>query len=245
MTYEQHFAGAEKIVALLQAEGHTPTEIDDVLELLTDQPELRDEYLAIAKLSSPHAIKEEQKEERKQEGYVYKEGKRYLARRSVGICKSVPDRDWKNALQITGTLMDSNVSTIGNILMTHGKDSNWETADTFAMIELLKQQNARIAANDLEPAEVQLMNQATALEHMFTVLACRAFANSGPTLENYMRLALRCQNQARSTLETLGRLKNPTVITKQMNVAGGHQQVNNHAPAEQSKQAERTIEAIK
>lgn len=56
-----------------------------------------------------------------------------------------------------------------------------------------------------------------------------------------MRLALRAQNQARMTLETLSNIKNPPVIyAKQANIAHGPQQVNNgpHAaqnPNEQNK----------
>ena len=86
------------------------------------------------------------------------------------------------------------------------------------------------------------MNHAAVLEQAFTTLVVRAFNNKGQTLENYLRLALRCQNQARASLENLGRIKNPTVITWQMNVAQGHQQINNGlSPAGEVKPAERTI----
>jgi hypothetical protein len=46
-----------------------------------------------------------------------------------------------------------------------------------------------------------------------------------------MRLALRAQNQARATLETLALIKNPPrpTFVKQANIAHGPQQVNNGA----------------
>src|SRR6185437_3352262 len=45
--------------------------------------------------------------------------------------------------------------------------------------------------------------------------------------ETYMKLALRAQNQARMTLETLATIKNPPVVfAKQANIAN-NQQVNN------------------
>ncbi|MNL67048.1 hypothetical protein D3C87_1916020 [compost metagenome] len=47
-------------------------------------------------------------------------------------------------------------------------------------------------------------------------------------LESYMRLALKAQNQARATLQTLGELKNPKQVAfvKQANI-GNQVQVNN------------------
>lgn len=47
--------------------------------------------------------------------------------------------------------------------------------------------------------------------------------------ETYMRLGLRAQNQTRTTLESLAKIKNPPnpTFVKQANIAGGHQQVNN------------------
>lgn len=49
--------------------------------------------------------------------------------------------------------------------------------------------------------------------------------------DTYMRLALRAQNQCRTTLETLATIKNPPVVfAKQANIAHGHQQVNNELP---------------
>lgn len=52
--------------------------------------------------------------------------------------------------------------------------------------------------------------------------------------ERYLRLALKAQNQCRSTLETLAAIKNPPVVfAKQANInqGNGNQQVNNSTPA--------------
>ena len=61
----------------------------------------------------------------------------------------------------------------------------------------------------------------------------RAGANLGQhlaTAEIYLKLALRAQNQWRSTLEALAAMKNPPVVfVRQANIAHGPQQVNNHA----------------
>lgn len=88
-----------------------------------------------------------------------------------------------------------------------------------------------VHAGDLRGAESMLTAQAAALNSIFTELARRASLNMGEYLgatETYMKLALRAQNQARMTLETLATIKNPPVVfAKQANIAHGHQQVNN------------------
>lgn len=175
-------------------------------------------------------------------GYIERNGRKYLARREIGYLAPVPEKDKQEALSIGKTMIDSEVAAMGAMMNMHQKDPNWKAMDCPSLVELLKQQNARIAADDMTPAESMLMNHAAVLEQAFTTLMARAFNNSGQTLENYLRLALRCQNQARASLETLSKVKNPVVIAKQLNVASGHQQVNNHAPARRKKRAERSIE---
>ncbi|MEO8444207.1 MAG: hypothetical protein ABI567_04265 [Gammaproteobacteria bacterium] len=51
--------------------------------------------------------------------------------------------------------------------------------------------------------------------------------------EMFMELALRAQNQARMTWETLAAMKNPPQVAyvRQANIAAGPQQVNNGVPA--------------
>jgi hypothetical protein len=104
------------------------------------------------------------------------------------------------------------------------------------------------AVNDGDTAglERMLTAQAISLNTMFAEMAWRASLNMGNNLdamETYMRLALRAQNQSRSTAETLATIKNPPVVfARQANINnGGQQQVNNGAagpalaPAEESK----------
>ena len=96
----------------------------------------------------------------------------------------------------------------------------------------LRDQSAAVRKGDLSRAESMLISQAHTLDALFGNLARRAQGNIeggylGAT-ETYLRLALRAQNQCRSTLETLSAIKNPPVVfAKQMNVAHGPQQVNN------------------
>src|SRR3546814_10396254 len=54
-----------------------------------------------------------------------------------------------------------------------------------------------------------------------------------PATEQYMRLALKAQSQARTTIETLAEVKNPKAVAfmKQANIAN-NQQVNNGDSAE-------------
>jgi hypothetical protein len=79
-----------------------------------------------------------------------------------------------------------------------------------------------------------LMGPAMALNVMFGELTCRSANNlNGGTeyrqsMETYLKMALRVQNQCRMTLETLSNIKNsPVVYAKQANIANGPQQVNN------------------
>jgi len=93
-----------------------------------------------------------------------------------------------------------------------------------------------------------LMNQATAMQSLFTRLAERGMGcDSAPAFEVNMRMALRAQNQCRATLETLAAIKNPPVIfAKQANIANGHQQINNGAPSralENESQQSKLLEA--
>lgn len=96
----------------------------------------------------------------------------------------------------------------------------------------LRDQSAAVRKGDMSRAESMLISQAHTLDALFGNLARRAQGNIeggylGAT-ETYLRLALRAQNQCRSTLETLSAIKNPPVVfAKQMNVAHGPQQVNN------------------
>jgi hypothetical protein len=85
---------------------------------------------------------------------------------------------------------------------------------------------------DMSRPEELLVVQAHTLDEIFNSLARRAHANivaghveSG---ERFMKMAMRAQNQCRTTIEAISVIKNPPALfTKQMNISNGPQQVNN------------------
>lgn len=82
---------------------------------------------------------------------------------------------------------------------------------------------------NVERPEAVLLTQAHTLEEMFNNLARRAHCQEQMNhYETFLRLALKAQEQCRSTLVTLSAIKNPPVIfAKQANISNGHQQINN------------------
>jgi hypothetical protein len=108
--------------------------------------------------------------------------------------------------------------------------------DVPGMLAALEQQAAVVHRGDMTQAEAMLINQATALQSLFTHLTERGMSQElMPNLEGFMRLALRAQAQCRATLETLSTIKNPPVIyAKQVNQTTGPQQINNGAPPSQA-----------
>ena len=121
-------------------------------------------------------------------------------------------------------------------------------ADVLALTRALSDSMREVQAGDLKQAEAMLFGQAQALQAIFTNLAVRADAQANAKdWELCLRIALRAQNQCRTTLETLATIKNPTVIfARQANVNnGGHQQVNNGctppAPAPKARSAQNKL----
>ena len=104
-----------------------------------------------------------------------------------------------------------------------------EHIDVPAMLSQLKEQAAAVNRGDMTQAEAMLMNQATALQSLFSRLTEKAMgAEYLANFEAFMRTALRAQSQCRATLETLSTIKNPPVIyAKQVNQTTGPQQINN------------------
>lgn len=100
------------------------------------------------------------------------------------------------------------------------------------LIELvaeLKQQSAAVHANDMSRVESMLIAQAHTLDGLLAKLASKALAAERlNVMDSYMRLALKAQNQARATLQTLAELKAPKHIAfvNQANI-GNQVQVNN------------------
>jgi len=113
--------------------------------------------------------------------------------------------------------------------------------------ELVKSTRAavgRVAKGETGQADGLLTSQAIALNAVFLEMSRRAALNMGSHLgamDTYMRLALKAQSQCRTTLESLAEIKSPRAVAfvKQANIAGGHQQVNNHAPESPGQAPER------
>jgi hypothetical protein len=105
----------------------------------------------------------------------------------------------------------------------------------------------KVVNGKMDGPEALLMAHALTLDAMFNDLAQRAAKNIGvhlPATEAYMRMALKAQAQCAATIRVLGELKSPKQVAfiKQANVAHGHQQVNNGAPAEAAADAARAHE---
>lgn len=110
---------------------------------------------------------------------------------------------------------------------------NIDHARITEMVAELRQQSAAIHADDLSRPESMLITQAHTLDGLFAKLATQALTVGNlDGMERYMRLALKAQNQARATLQTLGEIKAPKQIAfvKQANI-GNQVQVNNDGSA--------------
>lgn len=118
------------------------------------------------------------------------------------------------------------------------KRNKLDSIDVEEVFTQLKSQVASIKAGDLSLFDAMLTSQAVALQALFADFAEQATAgNKSPEhREACFKLAMRAQNQSRSTIQTLLDGRNPAVFIKnQANVSnGGPQQINNglmHASA--------------
>lgn len=113
----------------------------------------------------------------------------------------------------------------------------WMTQGTYGetgigdLAKVLRESVGKAQAGDLSEYEGMLGAQAYALNAIFLEMTRRAALNMGeylPAAEQYMRLALKAQSQARTTIETLAEVKNPRAVAfvRQANIANT-QQVNN------------------
>lgn len=101
--------------------------------------------------------------------------------------------------------------------------------DVIEIVDELRRQTSAINSGDMTRAEDMLLAQAHTLDGLFAQLASRALrSQQRDGLESYMRLALKAQNQARATLQTLAELKAPRQVAfvQQANI-GNQVQVNN------------------
>jgi hypothetical protein len=106
--------------------------------------------------------------------------------------------------------------------------------DLMASIRALQASVAEVQGGDMRQADAMLVAQATTLDSLFMLLMHKSLTNSTAgylnASEAYMRLALKAQSQARTTWESVSKIKNPVggaTFIKQANMANGPQQVNN------------------
>jgi hypothetical protein len=143
------------------------------------------------------------------------------------------DRDESKALSVARTLLRPSVNAAVSV---HAFSKKFGDVELTALVDALAEQSKAINGGDMTRAEAMLIIQAHTLDAIFNALVQRATLNMGEYLDaadKYMRLALKAQSQCRTTLQTLGELKNPQPVAfvKQANIANGPQQVNNGEPA--------------
>ncbi|MFT7245380.1 MAG: hypothetical protein ACI82A_002748 [Candidatus Azotimanducaceae bacterium] len=101
------------------------------------------------------------------------------------------------------------------------------TRDLTELAAELQAQTKAVSEGDLSRGEAMLTSQPHTLDAVFNKMARMALStNHLNQMESYMKLALRAQNQARTTWEAVSRLQNPAVYLRQTNIAH-NQQVNN------------------
>jgi hypothetical protein len=112
-----------------------------------------------------------------------------------------------------------------------------EMEEMLAHASLIEERCKAVSTGDMSLPEQMLVSQAMSLDMIFNDLAQRGASNVGthlPSVEVYMRMALKAQAQCAATLRVLGELRSPRSVMfvkeQQNNVAHGNQQVNNHAP---------------
>ena len=119
----------------------------------------------------------------------------------------------------------------GGLIVSVYHSTGTDIAPEFgATMEALRSHQQKVKAGDMSLAESMLINQAVALQAMFTQLAINAKAQTRlPHLVAITGLALRAQAGSRAALQALGELKYPrqVVFAKQVNNASGPQQVLN------------------
>lgn len=130
--------------------------------------------------------------------------------------------------------------------VAEGKGQVFGDVDVSILANVMRNQAVSVTQGDFSHVEAMLMNQATALQTLFSRMTEKAMgADYLPNFEAFMRMALRAQNQCRATIETLAAIKNPPIVyAKQANIANGPQQVNNGVPASPPRaREEKTIQS--
>jgi len=154
--------------------------------------------------------------------------------KEVLSCKDVPCLKKKSELEakreVAALICGPDLAAYRVINAVEGRGGkSGEALDLLALMKHLRDQAGAAQGGNMSQAEAMMMNQATALQSLFARLVERGMGQTTiPSMESFMRLALRAQNQCRTTLETLASIKNPPVVfARQANIANGPQQVNN------------------
>lgn len=167
-----------------------------------------------------------------------------LARKNVQVAIHKDDSKEVIARKYTEVVMSPEFAAFRVMNSVDGKTNIFIDSDVPSLVDKLRDQAAAVNRGEMKHVEAMLMNQASALQSLFTRMTERANEQTiMPNLEGFMRIALRAQSQCRATLETLSAIKNPPVVfAKQANInhGGGNQQVNNGTPAPAS-HAEKNI----
>jgi hypothetical protein len=103
--------------------------------------------------------------------------------------------------------------------------------DVHELIEELEKKIQRIKSGDMGSIEEMLIGQSHTLQTIFICLARRAsIEKNSQNFQTFMNLALRAQNQSRSTLQALVDVKSPKQVAffGQANIAQGHMLVKNN-----------------
>lgn len=110
---------------------------------------------------------------------------------------------------------------------------NIDRSQITEMVAELSRQTKAMRGGDMARVENMLLAQAHTLDGLFAKLTNLALTTKNVCMmEQYMRLALRSQSQARATLQTLAEMKAPRQVAfvQQANI-GNQVQVNNDAGA--------------
>lgn len=141
--------------------------------------------------------------------------------------KSVPPDEMRR--MVTRAAVGPHMAAVRVMLAAEGKKDVGREIDLEELTHCMLEQAQAINNGDMAQVEVMLMSQATSLQTLYARLIEKGMTQEFlPQFEAHMKLALRAQNQCRTTLQTLADIKNPPVLyAKQANIANGPQQVNN------------------
>ncbi len=138
--------------------------------------------------------------------------------------RALPSRDETRARNALRPAINTAV-TLSNL-----RNLPTDSDEALALVNALSEQANSVNAGDLSRGEAMLTTQAHTLDALFSRLVQMALkADHIQHMESYMKLAIKAQNQTRTTWEAISRMKHPPQVNYvgQANIAHGPQQVNN------------------